>query len=243
MGQNQSTNNALQVGFYASLSLVILTLITFGFAMMAIPPSGPYCPGDCMSYPYADILSYYPRDYYWMYFAVFQLFAFLVFMASNHCIAPAQKSIFSFISVVFAIVSATILLADYFMQFSVVPISIMKGETEGIALLTQYNGHGVFIVLEELGYTVMSLALLSLAPIFNGKSTLEKAIKWILIMPFVLTLISFVFYTVKFGLDRDYRFEVATITVNWLALIVTGILISIFIKRAMKALDAKPDKK
>ena len=73
-----------------------------------------------------------------MYFAVFQLFVFLVFMVSIHCIAPARKSIFSLISVVFAIVSATVLLADYFIQFAVVPISVMKGETEGIALLTQY---------------------------------------------------------------------------------------------------------
>lgn len=34
----------------------------------------------------------------------------------------------------------------------------MHGETEGITLLTQYNAHGIFIALEELGYLLMSLS-------------------------------------------------------------------------------------
>jgi hypothetical protein len=35
----------------------------------------------------------------------------------------------------------------------------MKGETDGIALITQYNEHGLFIAMEELGYITMSIAL------------------------------------------------------------------------------------
>ena len=116
--------------------------------MTAIPPAGPYCPGDCMSYPYSDILSYYPRDYYWMYLAIFQLFGYLIFIVSNHFITRIEKKLFSFLSVAFALVTTIVLLIAYFVQFSVVPMSMMKGETEGIALLTQYNGHGIFIAME-----------------------------------------------------------------------------------------------
>ena len=36
----------------------------------------------------------------------------------------------------------------------------MNGETDGIALLTQYNGHGIFIAMEELGYITMSISFL-----------------------------------------------------------------------------------
>jgi len=226
--------NSLKFGFYSSLSLTILTIVTFGFAMTAIPPSGPYCPGDCMSYPYPDILSYYPRDYYWMYLAIFQLFAYLIFIVSNHFIAPLEKRLYSFISITFALISTTVLLIAYFTQFSVVPISMMKGESEGIALLTQYNGHGLFIALEELGYITMSISFLFLALIFSTKKTLEKSIRAILILQFVLNLFSFLAYSIKFGLNRDYRFEVATITINWLVIITIGILISVFIKRKMK---------
>ena len=224
---------ALKVGLYSSWSLAILTMITFGFAMIAIPPSGPNCLGNCMNYPYPDILSYYPRDYYWMYLAVFQLCAFLIFMIANHFVAPVERKIYSFISVAFALIATTVLLADYILQFSVIPISVMKGQTEGIALLTQYNGHGIFIVLEELGFTMMSIAFIFLSPVFSMKSRLDKAIRWILLMPFVVNVFAFVFYSIQFGLDRDYRYEVAAISINWLVTILAGILIGVFFKREM----------
>jgi hypothetical protein len=225
---------ALKVGLVSAWSLSALTFIAFVLAMVAIPPAGPYCPGNCMMYPYADILSYFPRDYYWMYIAVFQLCAFLILMIANHFVAPAEKKIFSFISVAFALFSTIILLSDYFVQFTVVPISVMKGQTDGIAILTQYNGHGVFIALEELGFTMMSVAFVFLSPIFSMKSNLEKIIRWILVLPFVSNICAFLFYSIQFGLDRDYRYEVAAITVNWLAAILLGILMAIFYKREMK---------
>jgi len=226
----------LKFGFYSSLSLTVLTIITWAFAMIAVPPAGPYCPSDCMTYPFSDILSYYPRDYYWMYLSIFQLFAFLIFIVSNHFIAAIEKKLFSFISVVFALISATVLLIAYFTQFSIVPISIMKGETEGIALITQYNGHGIFIALEELGYITMSISLFFLAFIFSMKDRLNKAIRLTLTLPFLVTALSFVLYSIAYGIDRDYRFEVATITINWLVTIAIGILISILLKNKLKVI-------
>jgi len=224
-------SNITKFGLYSSVLLTILTIITFGFAMTAIPPAGPYCPGNCMEYPFSDLLTYYPRDYRWMYLAIFQLFTFLVFIISIHFIAPTEKKIFSFVSVAFALISTTVLLADYFIQFSVIPISLMKGETEGIALLTQYNGHGIFIALEELGFITMSIALFFIAPVFSSTNNLENSLRWLLFLPLILNIIAFVAYSLIFGIDRSYRFEVASISINWLFLIPIGILISIFFKR------------
>jgi len=222
-------------GFYASIALTILTIVTFGFAMMAIPPAGPYCPGNCMEYPFRDLLNYYPRDYHWMYLAVFQLFAFLIFVISVHFVATPEKKIFSFSGVAFALISTTVLLADYFIQFAVIPISMMKGETEGIALLSQYNGHGIFIALEELGYITMSIALFFMTPVFFTNNRLEVLIRLLLLMPLVLNIIAFITYSTLFGIDRSYRFEVASISINWLFLIFIGISISIFFKRIINA--------
>ncbi|MEI6556344.1 MAG: hypothetical protein WCL70_12210 [Paludibacter sp.] len=223
-----------KVGLYASVALTFHTILTFGFAMMAIPPSGPYCSGNCMEYPFNDLLNYYPRDYHWMYLAVFQLFVFLIFVVSVHYSAPKEKQIFSFIGVAFALISTTVLLADYFIQFAVIPISMMKAETEGIALLTQYNGHGIFIALEELGYITMSIALFFISFIFSSTNAMEKAIHWLLFLPFILNIIAFVVYAILFGIDRSYRFEVASISINWLFIIAIGILMSIFFKRNLK---------
>jgi len=224
----------LTFGFYIAISLVIMTIITWIFAMKAVPPSGPYCPGDCMDYPFKDILSYYPRDYNWMYLAIFQVFVYVIFIVSNYFTTPTDNKLFSFLSIAFALITASVLLIAYFVQFSVVPMSMMKGETEGIALLTQYNGHGIFIAMEDLGYITMSISYLFLAFIFTNKTRLEKSIRLILILGFVLMIFSFVFYSIKYGLDRSYRFEVAAISINWITTITIGVLISIFIRKRLK---------
>lgn len=225
---------AARVGLYSSWSLAILTLITWGLGMMAVPPAGPYCQVNCMAYPYPDILSYYPRDYFWMYAAVFQLCAFLIFMIANHFTAPAEKKIYSFISVAFAIIAAVTLLGNYFIQFATVPISVMKGQAEGIALLTQYNGHGIFIALEELGFSMMSVAFIFLAPIFTARKRLDRAMRWILVLPFAANVVAFILYSLQYSLDRDYRYEVAAISSNWLAAIVIGVLSVVFFTRELK---------
>jgi hypothetical protein len=109
----------------------------------------------------------------------------------------------------------------------------MNGETDGIALITQYNGHGIFIAMEDLGYITMSISFLCLAFIFSLKTRLERTIRLILILSFVLTVLSFVLYSVKFGIDRSYRFEVAAITINWIVSITAGILISVLLKKKL----------
>lgn len=226
--------NVIRTGFYSSIILAVITLITFGAAMTAIPPSGPYCPGNCMEYPFSNSLTYYPRDYYWMYIAIFQIVTFLIFTISVHFITPPEKRIYSFIGISFSMIASTVLRVDYFIQFAVVPISFMKRETDGIALLSQYNGHGIFIALEELGFFMMSLSFLFIAPAFSWRIRLGRAIRWILTLPIALTILAFVFYSIKFGTDRSYRFEVAAITINWLTLIVIGILVGIFFHRKQR---------
>ena len=82
----------------------------------------------------------------------------------------------------------------------------------------------------------MSISFLFLSFIFSLKNRLERTIRLILISAFLLTVLSFIFYTIKFGIDRSYRFEVATITINWLTTITIGILVSIFIKNRLKTI-------
>ena len=231
METNDSPKDYLKIGKYSSYLLSFLTLVTFGFAMTAIPPSGPYCPENCMDYPFSDILLYYPRDYYWMYLAIFQLFAFVIFIVTNHFLVANEKKLYTFLSIAFTLISSTVLLTAYFTQFSVVPASVMKGETDGIALITQYNDHGLFIAMEELGYITMSIALFFLAFAFSKNTRIERSIRIILIIQLALNVIAFVFYSMKYGIHRSYLFEVAAITINWVVLIVVGILAGLHFKK------------
>ncbi len=224
-------------GVISSWSLAVLTIITFGLAMIAIPPSGPNCMSNCMDYPYADLLNYFPRDYFWMYAACVQLCVFLIFTVAFHYNAPTEKKIFSSIAMVFAIMSALTLMADYFVQFAVVPVSVMQGQTEGIALLTQYNGHGIFIALEELGFSLMAIAFFFLGQSLNSTTRLGKSLRVILTLPVIVCVLAIIGYSMQYGINRDYRYEVAAITINWLAAIIAGVLSGVYFQRLKKNRD------
>lgn len=223
-------SNTKKIGFCSAVLTTVLTLITFGIAIFTPPLGGPYCTSGCYNYPYNDIASRFPKDYYWMYPAILLVLVFYVLMVAIHHIAQKDKKIFSHIGLSFALMSTVTFVIDYFLQVSVIQPSLLQGETEGIALFSQFNPHGIFIVLEEIGFFMMSLSMIFMAPVFNGKTKIEKAIRWIFVGCFVLTLLSFILYSIFYGIFREYRFEVAAISINWLALIVSGIFLSIFFK-------------
>ena len=223
------------VGFYSAITLTVITVVTFSFALTAIPISGAFAPEGGLEYPYLDTVSQYPKDYLWMFPAIFLILSYIILMIAIHSYASNEKKIFSQISLAFTIVSAVLLLGNYFIQFSVIPASLINGETEGITLLTQYNPHGIFIALEDLGYLMMSLSFLFIAPVFTKKNRIESAIRWIFIIAFVLTIISLVIISIRYGIIRKDRLEVAVITIDWMVLIINGILLSILFRNQLKA--------
>ena len=224
-----------QVGFYSAVLTVVLTLVTFGFAMTAIPISGANCPENCVDYPYLDTVAQYPKDFLWMPLAILMILAYVTLMVSIHASAPSHKKIFGQIGLAFALMAAVILVSDYFIQFSTIPMSLVNNETDGLAMLIQYNPHGVFIALEELGYLMMSLSFLCMAPVFATSERLTAAIRWVFIIDFTLVIISLIMISANFGLERLDRFEVIAISVNWLVLIVNGVLLGILFRRRLTA--------
>ena len=179
-----STRSSNLFGYYAAIATAVLTVVTFGFAINAIPISGANCVGDCIDYPYLNTVGQFPKDFIWMPLAMMLVLAYVTLMVSIHAHAPSEKKIFSQAGLAFALMAAVVLLIDYFVQFSVVPVSLMNNETEGLPLLIQYNSHGVFIALEELGYILMALSFLFMAPVFARSSRTESAIRWIFIIAF-----------------------------------------------------------
>jgi hypothetical protein len=228
-----TTTNTNQLGLYTALLTTVFTLVTFGIAIVTPPLAGPYCTGACFVYPYTDIVARFPRDYIWMYPAMVLSVLYVVFMVSIHQYAAQDKQRFSQIGLSFALMAATILLVAYFTQVSVIQPSLVQGETEGIALLTQFNPHGLFIALEELGFLLMSLSFLWMAPVFSGANRTETALRWLFRGSFLVTLVTFLYYALYYGLARDYRFEVAVITINWGVLILAGVLVSLVFKRTL----------
>jgi hypothetical protein len=233
------TKTASSVGFYAGILTTLLTVVTFIIAFNTPPLSGPGCTAGCFTYPYSDIASRFPRDYFWMYPSILLSLVYYVLMVAIHYFAPADKKVFSQIGMSFALISTATIVIDYFLQLSFIQPSVVLGETDGIALLSQFNPHGVFIVLEEIGFLMMSLSMLCMAPAIVGNTKVEKATRWLFVACFTLNAIALSLYTVFYGIHREYRFELATISINWLTLITTGVLLSIMFGRALAAVSNK----
>ena len=232
-----STSNSNLVGFYSAVLTAVATIVTFGLAITAVPISGANCPAECVDYPYLDTVSQYPKDFLWMLPAMLLVLGYVTLTVSIHFYAERQKRIFSQVGLTFSMIAAAILLSDYYLQFSIVPVSLMNAETEGLAMLIQYNPHGVFLVLEELGYLMMSLSFLFVAIALSNTSRLESVIRWIFMIGFVLVIISLAVISITYGLERLDRFEIFVISIDWLTLIVNGILLSIVFRRRLNGID------
>lgn len=231
VNQSKTVLKTSKLGFFISIATAVLAGITFSIAICTPPLSGPFCSGTCFEYPYLNIAERFPRDYYWMYPAIILSFLYLIMMICLHQVASSHKKVYGMIGAAFALLSAMILSVDYYLQVSVIPPSLLAGETDGIALLTQFNPHGVFIVLEELGFMLMILSLFAVTPLFDGKNALDKWLLWIPIVCLVVAILSFTLISVSFGIERAYRFEVAVISIAWLELIVWSILLARYFKR------------
>jgi hypothetical protein len=236
---DSSTRYTSLVGFYSAVFTVAIALVTFALAITAIPISGANCPADCIEYPYLDTVSQYPKDFLWMLPAMLLVLGFVALMVSIHFNTEDQRRIFSQIGLSFALIAAVILLSDYYLQFSVVPVSLMNAETEGLAMLIQYNPHGVFLALEELGYLMMSLSFLFIGIAIAGRSRLESVIRWIFMIGFVLVILSLAVVSMGYGLERLDRFEVLVISIDWLILIINGVLLSIMFRRQRKRITSR----
>ncbi len=226
-----SRYNSARFSFYAALSTTALTIITFGIAVCTPPLSGPFCTAGCFQYPYSDIISRFPRDYYWMYPAILLSFSYLVMMLCIHHFSRDEKKLFSSISVAFALISTLILTLDYFVQVSFIQPSLMAGETEGIAFLSQYNPHGIFIIMEELGFITMNFSFFALIPVFSTSDKIERGLRFTFITGFILMLLSLILVVLIHGINREYRFEVIIISINWLEMIISGVLLVMYFRK------------
>ena len=92
-------------------------------------------------------------------------------------------------------------------------------------MLIQYNPHGIFLALEELGYILMSLSFLFMALAIPNRNRLETTIRRIFFAGFGLSIISLIGITLIFGLARDDRLEVIILSIDWFVLIINGFLL------------------
>ncbi len=223
-------------GFWISLLIAVAAAAALGIATTTAPArSGPFCmTGSCIVYPYTDAAEFVPIDYIWMYPAFFIGPLFIMLVACVYHYVSMERKLYALFAVCFAVISSTALSINYFIQLTVVQTCFLKGEVEGLSLFSQYNPHGIFIALEDIGYLMMSVAFLFIAIAFARSRGLERAVRIIFIVNAVIGTGSLIALAILYGAALEYRYEVVSIVLNWLTLIVSGVLLSVFFKRALK---------
>jgi len=217
---NREYSEIHRVGFWAAVLTAGLAALSFSIAIFATPLN---------RYPYPYVPAFISIDYAWLIPAFILMPAFVVVTASVHAYAPKEKKIYSRIGLSFAIVSAVLLMADFFVQWAVILPSTLSGETAGLSLFTQYNPHGLFVAIEALGYLMMSTAFLFLAPVF-ATGRLQQSLRWLFVASFVLAVGALIVLSLA-GFEI-VLFEVVAITIDWTVLIVAGVLLGLLFGRS-----------
>lgn len=221
------------MGFVLSVATVVLTVITFGLAVLAVPDAGRNCRSDCASYPFTGpiVLEQFPLDYLWMFPAMVLILVFVALVAYIHQWASPDRRVYSLIALCFALLSAGVLLVAYFVQVTVVQPSLEKDQLDGLALLTMYNPNGVFLALEELGYLLMSFSLACAGLAFVGGGRAERTIRWVTSVGFAVVVLALVGVSAVYGWDRQDTFEVIVILTVWLVLVVAASQMALVFRR------------
>jgi len=229
----QDSATANRFGFLSALFTTAAGVVAFGLAITALPIAGANCASNCVPYPYMGTAGQWPKDFLWQPPAILFILGYLALMLSIHYAVPAQRKILSLAALCLALVAATVLSIDYYVQFAVVPASLQANETNGLPLLIQYNPHGLFIALEELGYLVMSLSFVLVASALILGGRLEAGIRLVFRTAFGVSVVAMAAYWFAYGIDRKDRFEVVILSACWIALIVNGALLAVFFRRRL----------
>lgn len=218
-------------GLWAALGNAAATLVTFGIAIATPPLSGPWCRQDCFSYPYLDIAARFPRDYLWMVSALPTTLLDVAFILALQARARPERRLIGKFGVVLCAMAALTILGDYVLQLAVIQPSLLAGEVDGVSLLTQYNPHGIFIALEELGYLLMSGSLACMALTLPGATGLERVVRWLFGCGFIASLAALGYCVLRYGHRRAYIFESAVISIAWLTVIPGALMMAVVFRR------------
>jgi len=211
-----------RLGFWSAALTAALAAAFFGIGVFGTPYTASF------HYPYV-VSSINPVDYAWLYPALLMAPAVVILMVCVNRNAPEERRVFSQIALSFALVYAAIITADYFTQWTVVLPSMSAGEMEGLSLFTQYNPHGFFVALESLAYLTLNASLLFAAPVFHG-GRLERGIRWLFVVSFVLAVGSFAALSLL-GYNIVV-FEVTIIAIDCVVLMASGTMLSVLFRRA-----------
>lgn len=118
---------------------------------------------------------------------------FLLEMLALHYVTPADKKFWSHGALIFSVIYAVFVTANYVVQLATVIPMKLKGEGDEIGILEQ-TPHSMFWDFDAIGYIFMGLATLIAIPLF-GKHGFQKWVRLAFLANALVTpLITFVYF-------------------------------------------------
>lgn len=123
---------------------------------------------------------------------------FLLEMLALHYIIPDEKKFFSHAALIFSVIYAVFVIANYVVQLATV-IPAKLGDPTRIIPVIEQTPHSMFWDFDALGYIFMGLAMLVAAPVFE-KRGLQKWVRISFLANALVTpLIAFVYFYPAFS--------------------------------------------
>ena len=143
----------------------------------------------------------YPIDQVFIFgFSLCIVVPFLLAMLALHYSTPVDKRYWSHAALLFTVIYAVFVSANYVVQLATVIPMTVNGKAEEIQILNQ-TPHSLFWDFDAMGYICMGLATLFAVPVFE-KQGIQKWVRYsFLVHALVTPLIAFVYFYPDFS-DR-----------------------------------------
>lgn len=143
-----------------------------------------------LTYPYDEILIFT--------FSLCIVIPFLLEMLALHHATPEHKKIWTHAALIFTIIYAVFVIANYVVQLTTVIPMTVKGNGEAVKILSQ-TPHSMFWDYDAIGYIFMGLATLFAAQVFE-KTGIQKWVRISFLANAAVTpLIVFVYFYPTFS--------------------------------------------
>jgi hypothetical protein len=169
-------------GFWSGIIAFVSTVLFFIVQMFQV--------WGFITYPWDEILIYG--------FSLCIVIPLLLEMLAFHYITPVEKRFWSHAALIFTVIYAVFVTANYVVQLATVIPMTLKGASEEIRILIQ-TPHSMFWNYDAIGYIFMGLATLFAFPVFE-KYGIQKWARYIFLAHALVTpLIAFVYFYPNFS--------------------------------------------
>lgn len=206
-----------RLGLWAA---VLVTLLNVAFtASLIVSPPAVWKDLDTFASGYGDIQILPPL------IAFLCAPVFVALMTAIYHSASQDQRVLGFLGVTFAVVYASLVGINYFVQMTVVRQRILAGELAGLEAFVMANPRSLMLAVDTVGYFFLALSVLAMTPLF-GTTSAERGIRW----SFVATGALGILGTAGFVMQNDALG--LGILVSGIPFLVASVLLIFVFKRA-----------